>query len=144
MAFELNDRLARDCAAVGDLMLCRVLLMRDSNYPWLILVPKRQNVSEIHELDTDDQEQLIWESSFVAEAVLAEFDGRKMNLAALGNAVAQLHIHHVVRRDDDPAWPNPVWGRVSPRPYSNTQLRDRIKRLQRCLQTSVFRPAELP
>lgn len=140
--FELDYRLQSDCVWVGDFMLSRVLLMKDANYPWVIMVPKREGVSEIYHLDTDDQEQLIWESSFVASAMAEEFGADKMNVAALGNVVKQLHVHHVVRRRDDPAWPNPVWGRVPARLYTNAQLRDRVLRLQRCFTTSTFKPNE--
>ncbi len=140
--FELDYRLQSDCAWVGDFMLCRVMLMKDANYPWVILVPKREDIVEIYQLDTDDQEQLIWESSFVASALAQEFGADKMNVAALGNVVRQLHLHHVVRRRDDPAWPNPVWGRVSPRAYTNAQLRDRVLRLQKSFTTSTFKPNE--
>ncbi len=140
--FELDHRLQSDCAWVGDFMLSRVLLMRDANYPWVVLVPKRENVSEIYQLDTDDQEQLIWESSFVASAMASEFQADKMNVAALGNVVSQLHLHHVVRRESDPAWPNPVWGRIKPRGYSPAQLKDRVLRLQKCLATSTFKPSD--
>lgn len=140
--FALDHRLQSDCAWVGDLMLCRVLLIKDANYPWVLLVPKRERVSEIYQLDTDDQEQLIWESSFVAKALAEEFGADKMNIAALGNVVPQLHLHHVVRKQSDPAWPDPVWGRVKPRAYSPAQLKDRVLRLQKCFATSTFKPAE--
>lgn len=142
-AFELDHRLQSDCALVGDFMLCRVLLMKDANYPWIVLVPKREQVSEIYQLDTDDQEQLIWESSFVAQGLAKEFAADKMNVAALGNVVKQLHIHHVVRKHTDPAWPDPVWGRVAPRGYTSAQLKDRILRLHKAFQTSTFKPAEV-
>lgn len=139
--FELDHRLQNDCVWVGDLMLCRVLLMKDANYPWIVLVPKRDGISEMYQLDTDDQEQLIWESSFVASGLAKEFQADKMNVAALGNVVKQLHIHHVVRKHSDPAWPDPVWGRVAPRAYSAAQLKDRVIRLQKTFQTSTFKPA---
>lgn len=138
--FELDHRLKSDCVWVGDLMLSRVLLMKDANYPWIILVPKRNEVSELYQLDTDDQEQLIWESSFVAKSLAQEFNADKMNIAALGNVVAQLHVHHVVRKHTDPAWPDPIWGKVRPRAYSSTQLKDRVSRLQKCFATSTFKP----
>ena len=139
--FELDHRLQSDCAWVGDLMLCRILLMKDANYPWIVLVPKRNDIAEVYALDTDDQEQLAWESSFVSEALAREFKADKMNVAALGNVVKQLHVHHVVRRRDDPAWPDPVWGRVPPRAYTPTQLKDRVVRLQKCFATSTFKPS---
>lgn len=139
--FELDYRLENDCVDIGSLPLCRILLMKDANYPWIILVPQRENISEIYQLDLDSQEQLIWESSFVAERLMSAFDGDKMNIAALGNVVPQLHIHHVVRREDDAAWPNPVWGAVPPKAYQAAELDQRIRRLCDALQTSTFKPA---
>lgn len=136
--FELDYRLENDCVWLGTLPLCRILLMKDANYPWVLLVPKRSNVSEIYQLDTDDQEQLVWESSFVAERLMKAFDGDKMNIAALGNVVPQLHIHHVVRTETDAAWPNPVWGAVAPKGYSAQSLADRISDIQSALATSTF------
>ncbi|EAR10512.1 HIT domain-containing protein [Reinekea blandensis] len=139
--FELDYRLENDCVDIGSLPLCRILLMKDANYPWIILVPQRENISEIFQLDLDSQEQLIWESSFVAERLMSAFDGDKMNIAALGNVVPQLHIHHVVRREDDAAWPNPVWGAVPPKAYQAAELDQRIRVLREALQTSTFKPA---
>jgi len=142
--FELDYRLQNDCVEVGALMLNRILLMKDANYPWLILVPQRDDISEIYQLDEDDQEQLIWESTFVAERLIKTFDGDKMNIAALGNVVPQLHIHHVMRKKTDPAWPNPVWGAVPPKAYTKAGLRQRVEQLQTSFETSIFKPAELP
>lgn len=142
--FELDYRLQNDCVEVGSLMVSRILLMKDANYPWLILVPQREGISEIYQLDVDDQEQLIWESSFVAERLMATYNGDKMNIAALGNVVPQLHIHHVMRKQDDAAWPNPVWGAVPPKAYSRHALRHRVEQLQAAFETSTFKPAELP
>ncbi len=136
--FELDYRLESDCVWVGSLPLCRILLMKDANYPWLILVPQRPDVSEIFDLDVDDQEQLIWESSFVAERLMKSFDGDKMNIAALGNVVSQLHIHHVLRTQTDVAWPNPVWGAVPPKAYRTDELARRVKILQEAFETSTF------
>lgn len=139
--FELDYRLEGDCVEIGSLPLCRILLMKDANYPWVILVPQREDVSEIYHLDLESQEQLIWESSFVAERLMETFDGDKMNIAALGNVVPQLHIHHVVRREDDAAWPNPVWGAVAPKAYLASALDERVESLQKALKTSTFKPA---
>ncbi len=140
--FELDYRLENDCVFIGSLSLCRIMLMKDANYPWIILVPQRENISEIYQLDTDDQEQLVWESSFVAERLMELFDGDKMNIAALGNVVPQLHIHHVVRTQHDPAWPNPVWGAVPAKAYMMTELDERVEQLKKALETSTFKPAD--
>lgn len=139
--FELDHRLQNDCVEIGSLMLCKILLMKDANYPWLILVPQRQGITEIFELDAEDQEQLVWESSFVASRVMTLFGGDKMNIAALGNVVSQLHIHHVVRKKVDPAWPNPVWGAVPAKAYKPRDLSQRLDALREALATSTFRSA---
>ena len=107
---------------MGRFPLCHVLLTRDANYPWCILVPDREGVSEIHQLSDADQQQLIRESSQLARVLETVFSPDKLNIAALGNIVPQLHIHHVVRYRNDPAWPAPVWGRTAPGSYSEQQL----------------------
>jgi diadenosine tetraphosphate (Ap4A) HIT family hydrolase len=116
--FTLHPRLAADTFALGDLPLCRLLLMNDAQYPWFILVPRREGAREIHLLDDADQLQLWRESARLSRAAMQAFSGHKLNVAALGNVVPQLHLHHIVRYPGDPAWPGPVWGRHPPRPYA--------------------------
>lgn len=125
--FVLDNRLQQDCEWVLDFTLCRVLLMQDNHYPWFILVPRRRNVEEIYQLSDDDLALLMRESSHFGKGVMRLFSGDKLNVAALGNVVSQLHVHHVVRYRDDAAWPAPVWGKQPTRPYSKTQLEERIK-----------------
>ena len=120
--FELHPRLASDTFQVGDFSLCRVLLMNDSRYPWLVLVPRLKGVREIHQLSEKDRYQLMDESCIVSEWMTQKFPIDKMNVAAIGNLVPQLHVHHVGRRQDDPAWPAPVWGHSDPEPYSHEVL----------------------
>jgi len=115
---DLHPQLQKDCLLVGRFPLCRLLLMRDANYPWFILVPDREGISEIFQLSEKDQIQLLRESSLLSAVLVERFHADKLNIAALGNVVPQLHIHHVVRYRDDPAWPSPVWGRVQARPYT--------------------------
>ncbi|MGD8378180.1 MAG: HIT domain-containing protein [Gammaproteobacteria bacterium] len=115
--FILDPKLAADCVVLGDFPLCRLLLMNDANYPWFILVPRRPGVTEIHELSEPDRQQLMRESSLLSAFLARAWSADKMNVAALGNQVAQLHVHHIVRFHGDPAWPAPVWGRVPPKPY---------------------------
>ncbi len=110
MDFELHPRLAADTTVVGDFSLCRVLLAREDLGPWLILVPRRPDLREIHHLPQDEQVQLLRESSATAAMLEAEFSPDKINLGALGNLVPQLHVHHIARFATDPAWPGPVWG----------------------------------
>jgi diadenosine tetraphosphate (Ap4A) HIT family hydrolase len=128
--FQLHPRLQQDCLVLGRLELCRVLLMNDSSYPWLILVPERSEVREIFELTDADQMQLIRESSLLAAHLQFTFDPDKLNVAAIGNIVPQLHLHHVVRYRTDPAWPAPVWGQRPPKPYEPGELTLFLERLQ--------------
>lgn len=110
--------------------MCRLLLLRDANYPWLILVPDREGITEIHHLSEQDQQQLMRESSMLASALEDQFQPDKLNIAALGNVVPQLHIHHIVRYRDDPAWPAPVWGRLPAEPYTEADLATTIEKLK--------------
>ena len=122
--FKLHPQLAKDCVEVGDFSLSKVLLLNDSNYPWIILVPKREEIREIFQLSEDDQRQLLAESSSLSAAMAAHFHADKMNVAALGNMVPQLHLHHIARFKNDASWPNPVWGAVAQKPYNKTELED--------------------
>ncbi len=131
--FALHPQLAADTIEIGQLALCRVLLMNDANYPWLILVPQRPGLREIFELSTDEQTQLIHESSRVARLMHAHFKADKMNIAALGNMVPQLHIHHIARYKADLAWPAPVFGANPARPYPKDLLEQRCNELQNLL-----------
>ena len=133
MAFVLHPRLAADTFALGDFPLCRLLLMNDAQYPWFILVPRRENAREIYQLADVDQQQLLRESARLSRVVMEEFRGDKLNVAALGNLVPQLHVHHIVRYSGDPAWPAPVWGRHPPRPYTNAERDARIGALRAAL-----------
>ena len=117
--FELEQRLAADTVLVGETPLNQVLLMRDARYPWLILVPRRSDVTEPFELSEVDQAQLWQESMRLGEAMKAHFAADKLNIAALGNQVAQLHVHHIARFHADDAWPGPVWGVGSAVPHSD-------------------------
>ncbi len=124
--FELHPRLAADTIQIGDWPLCRVLLMNDAHYPWVILVPRRAGIREIYELASDDQQALLQESVRLGRTLMQCFGGHKLNVAALGNVVPQLHLHHVVRRVEDAAWPAPVWGRTPAQPYGEEALAQRI------------------
>jgi diadenosine tetraphosphate (Ap4A) HIT family hydrolase len=123
--FELHPQLAADTFVLGDFALCRLLLMNDAHYPWFILVPRRPGAREIHELAEEDQYQLLRESTLLGRALMEAFRGDKLNVAALGNVVPQLHVHHIVRHTGDPAWPSPVWGRHPARPYREEEWRQR-------------------
>lgn len=129
-SFALHPQLAADCVVIGDLRLCRLLLMDDANYPWCILVPRRAGVREIHELAPDDQALLLGEVTRLSAAMQSLFAADKMNVAALGNVVPQLHVHVIARRAGDPAWPRPVWGAVPRRPYAEPERAAVVARLR--------------
>ena len=130
---ELHPQLANDGIVIGDYPLSRLLMINDSNYPWFVLVPRREEVQEIFQLDKADRIQLLDESCLLAEAVKDAFSAHKLNVAALGNMVSQLHIHHIARYRDDPAWPAPVWGKHPAKPYQETERQERISRLKAVL-----------
>lgn len=136
--FELHPRLAQDSAVIGEFELSLLLLSRDANYPWCILVPKREEVYEIHHLSEEEQIQLMRESCLLAEVMTSVFDADKMNIAALGNVVRQLHVHHIARFTDDPAWPQPIWGKLPAKDYSEADFAECIKRLQNALVGEGF------
>ncbi|AXK53397.1 MULTISPECIES: HIT domain-containing protein [Pseudomonas] len=128
--FTLDSRLQQDTLPIGDFPLCRLLLSNDANYPWFILVPRREDISELFQLDVTDQQQLWRETTALAEVLKDSFDADKMNVATLGNVVSQLHMHVIVRKRDDAAWPAPVWGKHPAKPYSAQQveaIRDRLR-----------------
>jgi diadenosine tetraphosphate (Ap4A) HIT family hydrolase len=131
--FELHTQLAKDCVMLGDLPLCRVLLMNDTQYPWLILVPQREEIAEIFQLPRLDRQQLLDEVSSVASALAGHFRADKMNVATLGNVVPQLHMHVIVRHRDDAAWPRPVWGVSPAQPYDDEMLTARLAELETLL-----------
>ena len=124
--FELNKKLEADTYLIGDMQLSRVLLMNDSRYPWVILVPRLDNITELHQLSVKDRQQLMEESCAVSEFILDNFPVSKMNVGALGNIVSQLHLHHIGRHEKDPAWPGPVWGHSSAEPYSEEALQAQL------------------
>ena len=123
--FRLDSQLAADTTVLGNFSLSQVLLSKDANYPWCILVPRCEGVTEIYQLTEQNQQQFLVESSHLAQVLMGVFKGDKMNIAALGNVVAQLHIHHIVRYRDDIAWPGPVWGKEPARLYPSDQLLER-------------------
>ena len=127
--FAFDPRLLNDCEVLGKFKLCHVLLMRDANYPWCVLVPDREGMTEIFDLSEDEQKQLSLESNTLLEYLKKEFNADKMNVAALGNVVAQLHIHHIVRYKNDISWPAPVWGAHPAKVYLESELGKQISRL---------------
>ena len=121
--YQLHERLKQDTFYLGQLSLSDVLLMNDARYPWIILVPRRDNITEIYQLNENDQQQLASESAWVSKQLTTLVGADKMNVAALGNVVSQLHIHHVARYQTDTAWPAPVWGIGERIPYNHEEAK---------------------
>ena len=141
MHFDLHPQLAADTFIVGDLPLCRVLLMNDSRYPWTILVPRRAGLRELYELHEADLQRYWRESMLLSRALMGAYQGDKLNIAALGNMVPQLHIHHVVRFKTDAAWPAPVWGKHPALHYTADALAQQIALLRSVLAAELTPPA---
>ena len=139
--FELHPRLQADTQILGDLPLCRVLQAKDSQYPWLILVPRVAGLREIHHLLPEQQQQLMQESCAVATLMEEALGPDKINVAALGNLVPQLHLHHVARFSTDAAWPGPIWGAHPAIPYQAQDLRQQADNwLARLATLGGFQP----
>lgn len=113
----LHPQLRQDCIVLGKLRLCYLLLMNDARYPWFVLVPGRPNIVEMFQLSAADRYLLCDESAMFAQTLATVFAADKINVAALGNVVPQLHLHHIARYRNDAAWPKPVWGALPPQPY---------------------------
>ena len=109
MTFALHEKLAEDCEVLGDMTLCRVLLMRDHRFPWTILVPRIGGLHDFHDLPREQALTLFDEMGLVSRALVTAFAAEKINVAALGNQVPQLHVHVIGRYARDAAWPGPVW-----------------------------------
>ena len=120
--FQLHPRLNADCIRLGQFELCQLLLMNDNQFPWFILVPEKTDVKEIYQLSKADRLLLTEESNYLAENLALLYKADKLNIAAIGNLVPQLHIHHIVRYQSDKAWPAPVWGKFEAISYTETQL----------------------
>ena len=109
MAFDIHEKLAADCERIGELTLCTVLLMRDHRFPWTILVPRIDGLRDFHDLPRDQALALFDEIDAVSRVLVSAFAAEKINVAALGNQVPQLHVHVIGRYASDAAWPGPVW-----------------------------------
>ncbi len=135
--FELDAQLEADTALIASTSLNRILLMNDSRFPWLILVPERPDITEPFELTDEDQRTLMQESMITGKSLKALFNAHKLNIAALGNQVSQLHIHHIARFRTDAAWPRPVWGVGAAEPYEAEALRERVALLREVLSNEL-------
>ena len=130
-AWSLHPQLKQDTIDIGDLPLCKVLVIKDANYPWLMLVPRRAEKVEIIDLDEVEQAQLMAEVSRAARALKDITKCDKLNIAALGNMVPQLHVHVIARRTNDAAWPRPIWGVVPPLAHDAAEVQHFISALRR-------------
>ncbi|MDR6677434.1 HIT family protein [Pseudomonas oryzihabitans] len=135
--FQLDSRLAGDTLEVASLRLCRVLLLNDRRYDWLVLVPHREGVTEFLDLTPDDQQQLWQEVTLVAQVLRNAQPGYKLNVGALGNVVRQLHVHLVLRCEEDPAWPGPVWGHSPREPYADEAGQEAVGRWRALLEREM-------
>ena len=129
--WSIHPQLEKDTINIGDLPLCRVLVIKDANYPWLLLVPRRPDLSEIIDLDEVEQGQLMTEINRVARGLKDVTQCDKLNIAALGNVVPQLHVHIIARRSSDAAWPRPVWGAVPALDHDQQEVTAFISALRR-------------
>ncbi|MCO5732903.1 HIT family protein [Rhizobium sp. SSA_523] len=132
-AFELDARLERDSDLITILSLCQVRLLKDSRWPWLMLVPQRAQKTELFELTPLDQALLTFETNLVAGALKQVTGARKINVGALGNIVAQLHVHIVARHEGDPNWPGPIWGFGTALPYDDETKQSFVKALNQAI-----------
>ena len=141
--WTLHPQLAADTVAVGNLPLARVRLAKDANYPWLILVPRRAGVSELIDLEENEQVQLLGEIAACAATLKDIVPCDKLNIAALGNMVPQLHVHVIARTKNDAAWPKPVWGAAEPREYDAAAMEGLLEKVRARLKLAAVGPQAL-
>tara|TARA_R110002110_G_scaffold310454_7_gene523919 strand:- start:2050 stop:2460 length:411 start_codon:yes stop_codon:yes gene_type:complete len=132
--FELHPDLVAGTFDVASLSLCRVQLLNDKTYPWLVLVPAKPGLKDFHDIAPDDQLTLMREIDLASRALISIYSPDKMNVAALGNMTPQLHIHVIARYKTDPAWPGPVWGAVAAQKYGEAELAQTISKIQTALK----------
>jgi diadenosine tetraphosphate (Ap4A) HIT family hydrolase len=131
--FILNSQLQANSFFISDLKISRLLLMNDSNYPWLILVPRESDLIELTDLSLEDQIEVLREINLVGKILQENFGAEKLNIAALGNVVSQLHIHVIARKKNDATFPKPVWGNAVAKPYAEQDAQDFIKKIKSLL-----------
>ena len=136
--FQLHPRLQHDCFIVGNFGLSQLLMMNDNQYPWFILVPRRVEIKEIHQLEEADRQMLLTESCVLAKTMEQIYQPDKLNIAAIGNLVPQLHVHHVARYQTDKTWPAPIWGKLPAQPYTQQQAELQINRLRDALAENLL------
>jgi diadenosine tetraphosphate (Ap4A) HIT family hydrolase len=132
--FKLNERLANDTFEVAEIANCKLLLLNDSRYPWLVLVPMQENVTELYQLSDEFNQKISKTINLIAQKISKEFKTDKINIGAIGNVVSQLHIHVLGRFKKDLAWPNPVWGHSPAVPYTPEQAQEQIAKIKKMLE----------
>ena len=132
--FTLDPQLKADSIPLAELELCTVRLMKDANYPWLLMVPKYNGLAELIDLARQDQHRLMDEIRQVSQALQITTKCDKLNVAALGNMVRQLHVHVIARSENDPAWPGPIWGKVPMKDYEPGEAEALLEKLQQAMQ----------
>lgn len=137
--FSLNSRLKADTIKIAEFELSELLLMNDKNYPWFILVPRRDDISEVFQLNDQDQTQLYREISYLSEILKNFYQADKVNIGALGNMVPQLHIHVIMRFKNDIAWPKPVWGLFEAINYSDDEITQISKDINGLIKTNILK-----
>lgn len=142
MEFQLDKTLKADSLIMGHFKLSYLLLMNDSKYPWFTLVPRRPEITEIYQLSASDQALLWQESNMLSRAIMEHFSGDKLNIAAIGNIVSQLHLHHVVRFENDSVWPKPIWGQLPMTRYDDENAQEIISIISNQLQICGFSPSK--
>ncbi|MGF1774171.1 HIT domain-containing protein [Vibrio wakamikoensis] len=142
MSFELHPQLKKDTTLLGEFPLSLALLHRDDSVPWVILVPKKADLTELHHLPMQEQQQFLIESEVVNLALETLFTPDKLNFGALGNMVPQLHVHHIVRYKNDLAWPGPLWGNAKGEYRSDDEQLSLAERIQaQLLNSELFAKA---
>lgn len=131
--FTLDPKLESDTFFISDSKLSQLLLMNDANYPWLILVPKQDGITELTDLGFDDQINILREINMISKILRDNFHVEKLNIAALGNVVKQLHIHIIGRSKNDITFPKPVWGNAPAKTYEKKAAEDLIKKIKSLL-----------
>lgn len=137
--FAVHPQLLADCEVIGDATLCRVLLMNDARFPWLILVPRLPNLRDFHDVPSEHRNTLFDEIESASTTVAELISADKVNVAALGNQVPQLHVHVIGRLTTDVAWPGPVWGSGTPTLYSSVELSQRIEAVRLAMRLNPIR-----
>ncbi len=128
--FSLDNRIKNDSIEIGDLELCHVRLLNNCAWPWLLLLPKKNGLKEITDLNTEEQQCLMKEIDFFSRFISTFPNVEKINIGMLGNIVSQLHIHVIGRNTNDPAWPGPVWGCKAGEPYNDIELNKILTRFK--------------